>query len=115
MVTVTNYAVRKTKDEKTFITLELSGKVELVQSQDTGKFYATRRRCSIPSTFDVNVAQSIIGTQIEGEIVRVESDPYDFVNPNTGEVMSLAYSWAYQPEGTKETIGISKVSILEEA
>ena len=66
----------------------------MVQSQDTGKFYTTRRRCSIPSTFEEHVAQSIIGTQIEGEIVRVQSDPYYFTNPKTGEVMSLAYSWA---------------------
>lgn len=114
MVTVTNYVVRKTKDERTFISLELSGKVELVQSQDTGKFYATKRRCSIPSTFEEHVARSIIGTQIEGEIVRVESDPYDFTNPKTGEVMTLAYSWAYQPEANKVPIGISKVSMMEE-
>jgi hypothetical protein len=114
MVTVTNYVVRKTKDEETFISLELSGKVELVQSQNTGKFYATRRRCSIPSTFDEVVAQSILGTQIEGEIVRVEAEPYDFINPKTGEVMALAYSWAYQPDETKEPMGISKVSMMEE-
>jgi hypothetical protein len=114
MVTVTNYAVRKTKDEETFISLELTGKVELVQSQDTGKFYATRRRCFIPSTFDEAVAQSILGTQIEGEIVRVEAEPYEFTNPKTGEVLELAYSWAYQPEGAKEPMGISKVSMMEE-
>ncbi|HLD52077.1 MAG TPA: hypothetical protein VJA82_02125 [Sediminibacterium sp.] len=115
MVTVTNYAVRKTKDDKRFITLELSGKVELVQSQETGKFYATRRRCSIPSTFDEHVAKSIIGTEIEGEIVRVQSDPYEFTNPQTGEVMSLAYSWAYQPVGETETIGETRVTIMDEA
>lgn len=110
MVTVTNYTVRKTKDERTFITLELTGGVELVQSQETGNFYATVRKCSIPSTFDEDVAKSIIGSKMEGEIVRVEAEAYDFVNPNTGEVMTLAYSWAYRPTGTSEAIGVTKIS-----
>ena len=113
MVTVTNYAVRKTKDERTFITLELTGNVELVQSQETGNFYATVRKCSIPSTFDEEVAKSIIGSKMEGEIVRVEAEPYDFENPNTGEVMTLAYSWAYRPTDTSEIIGATKVSVMQ--
>lgn len=111
MVTVTGYVVRKTKDDRSFITLELTGKVELVQSQENGSFYATCRRCSIPSTFDEQLAKSIVGTQMDGEIVRVESEPYDFTNPNTGETMSLAYSWAYQPKDSTQTIGSTKLSI----
>ncbi len=43
MVHVKNYALRERKDGETFITLELTGGVEMVQSTDTGRFYATIR------------------------------------------------------------------------
>lgn len=115
MVTVTNYAIRKTNDDRTFVALELTGGVELVQSQNTGNFYATVRKCSIPSTFDENIAKMMIGQQIEGDIVRVASDPYDFVNKQTGEVMTLQHSFAYRPKGAIEVIGETKVQDLQMA
>jgi hypothetical protein len=40
MVTVTSYAERQRKDGTTFITLELTGGVELVQSQTNGRHYS---------------------------------------------------------------------------
>ena len=98
MVTITNIAVRKTKDGKEFTTLELTGGLEMVQSQETGKFYATVRKCSIPSTFDDRIAKTLIGTSIEGNIERFECTPYDYTNPETGEVMTLGYSWGYVPK-----------------
>ncbi len=52
MVTVSSYNIRTRKDGTTFIALEITGGVELVQSATSGKFYATVRKCSIPSTFD---------------------------------------------------------------
>jgi hypothetical protein len=48
MITVTGYSERTRRDGTTFIALELSGGVELVQSQNSGKFYATVRKTSIP-------------------------------------------------------------------
>ena len=55
MVKVTNYAVRERKDGTTFIALEITGGLEIQQSQTTGNFYATVKKCSIPSTFDENI------------------------------------------------------------
>ena len=115
MVTVTNYAIRQTNDDRIFVALELTGGVELVQSQSTGNFYATVRKCSIPSTFEENIAKMMIGQQIEGDIVRVEADPYDFVNKQTGEVMTLQHSFAYRPKGSIEVIGETKVQDLQMA
>ena len=40
MVHVKNYALRERKDGETFISLELAGGLEMVQSPDTGKFFA---------------------------------------------------------------------------
>ena len=98
MVTVINFHVRQNKDGKDFVTLTLQGDVELVQSMETGKFYATARKCSITSTFDEQTAQRIIGTTMPGTIKRVESDPYDFTVSETGEVIKLAHTYQYQPE-----------------
>ena len=115
MVTVSSYAVRTRKDGTTFIVLELSGGVELVQSNNSGKFYATVRKTSIPSTFNETIAKGLIGSQMPGSIVRVQVDPYQFVNQRTGEVLTLQHSFSYQPEGSTELIGQTQISKLEMA
>ena len=115
MVTITNYSERTRKDGTTFIALELSGGVELVQSGNSGRFYATIRKTSIPSTFDETIAKGLIGSQMPGSIVRVQVDPYQFVNQRTGEVLTLQHSFSYQPEGSTELIGQTQISKLEMA
>lgn len=115
MVKVTGYNIRDRKDGTSFVTLELTGGLELVQSETTGKFYATIRKCNIPSTFSENIAKMMLGSEIEGEVIRVEVDPYDFVNPRTGEVVILQHSYAYRPKGAVELIGHTKVNNLEMA
>ena len=115
MVTVTGYNERQRKDGTTFITLEITSGVELIQSNTTGRYYATVRKCSIPSTFGIEVAESLIGSKIAGEIVKVIVEPYEFVNKTTGEVMQLQHSYAYQAEETLETIGVTPVRELEMA
>jgi hypothetical protein len=115
MVNVTDYNVRQRKDGTTFITLELTGGVELIQSRNTGKFYATVRKCSIPTTFGIEIAESLLGSKIPGSIERVVVDPYEFTNPRNGEVMQLQHSYAYQAEGSSELIGHTRVSQLEMA
>lgn len=113
MVQVKNYAQRKRKDGETFITLELVGGLELIQSSKTGNFYASAKKCSIPSTFDEVTAKMMVGQKIEGEIVRVQCDPYDFVNPTTGEVTTLNYTYAYRPNDAMELVGHTQVRSLE--
>jgi len=115
MVTVSSYSVRTRKDGTTFIALELSGGVELVQSNNSGKFYATVRKTSIPSTFNETIAKGLIGSQMPGSIVRVQVDPYQFINQRTGEVLTLQHSFSYQPEGSTELIGQTQISKLEMA
>jgi hypothetical protein len=110
MVTVSGYNIRTNKSGENFIALDLVGSLEIVQSQVTGNMYATVRRCSIPSTFDENIAKMMVGSQIEGDVVRVASAPYEYVNKRTGEILMLAYSYAYQPKGSKQLIGEGVVS-----
>ena len=98
MVTIIGYRLAKNKSEKEFICLELQGDVEMVQSLDTGRFYATARKASVTSTFTEEKAQGLIGTKMPGVIKRVESDPYDYTVVETGEVIKLAHKYEYQPE-----------------
>ena len=97
MVTVVNVHKRNgSKGE--FFALELLGNVEMIQSQETGRFYATARRCSVPSSFDENTALMMIGSKMPGTIDRVQADAYDYTIPETGDVIKLAHTYEYRPE-----------------
>ena len=115
MVIVTDVIEKiNSQTEKPFVLLEISGGLEMVQSQGTGKFYATMRKCRVPSTFNLDVAKMLIGTTIPGTVVRVEVEGYEYTVPSTGEVIKLAHSYAYQPEGSMELMGQTNVELLED-
>lgn len=97
MVTVTNVEQRKNAKDELFNCLIISGDLEIVTSKTTGKPYATVRKMSIPCTFDENVAKTMIGKQLKGEIQRVECDPYEYTNQETGEVLTLSHTYNYCP------------------
>lgn len=97
MIIVKDYHVRQ-GEQGNFISLELMGDMEFVQSAATGRFYATARRCFISSTFDENVAKVMVGKTMPGNIVRKQCAPYEYTVPETGEVIMLAHNWDYEPE-----------------
>jgi len=113
MVQVIDYNVRQKEGEKPYITLLLEGGIEMVQSQNTGRFYATVRRCTVSSTFDELTAQRLVGQQMPGTIQRVPCEPYDFIIQETSEVIKLGYRWDYLPEG-KMHVSKTKVSAKQE-
>jgi hypothetical protein len=98
MILVTNYNKRTAKDGREFVTIELQGGLELIQSAATGKHYACVRKTSVVSTFDEAIAKTLIGTQIPGKIVRKECEEYSYTIQSTGEVITLMHTWEYQPE-----------------
>ena len=98
MVTIINYHLRESKEGEEFVTLELQGDLEMVQSMQTGKFYATAKRCSITSTFTEEAAKELIGRKLPGSIARVATEAYDYTVPDSGEVISLAHTYQYVPE-----------------
>ena len=57
----------------------------------------------------------MIGETVEGEIVRISVEPYEYLNKNTGELMMLQHSYAYRPKGAVELIGETQVQELEAA
>jgi len=98
------HLAKRGTDGTEFIALDLQSDIDLVQSMETGNFYATARRCSITSTFNEETAQGLIGKQLPGSIKRVESLPYDFVIPNTGEVIKLQHTYQYSPDEANELV-----------
>lgn len=101
MVTISKYFLRQSKDGKEFVALELQGDLEMIQSMETGRFYATAKRCTITSTFTEEVAKALVGRQLPGRIDRVETTPYEFVIPESGEVRTLTHTYVYNPEDTE--------------
>ena len=82
-----------------FLMFEIMGQIELLQSQKTGRFYATARRCMISTTFDAITANNFVGQSLPGSIGRVECEPYNYTVPESGEEIELAHRWDYVPEG----------------
>ena len=99
MVTVVDFAKRITSDGREFYVLILQGGLSLVQSKQTGNFYATVKKCSIPSTFDEATAKLMMGERISGSVQRKQCEPYSFLVKETGEIVNLDFRWSYVPEG----------------
>ncbi|GAB3422054.1 hypothetical protein [Niabella aquatica] len=102
MVTIVAAHLRE-GGEGNFMSLELQGDVELVQSMNTGRFYATSKKCFIPSTFTEQQAKALIGRQLPGSIIRVDADPYEYTVPETGEVIVLSHTYTYLPPHSQST------------
>lgn len=97
MVKVCNVLSREGENGP-FAVLELSGELEMVQSSNTGRFYATVRKCTIPCTLEIEEAKAFIGTKMLGSIQKVECEPYEFTVPGTAEVVELSHRWEFVPE-----------------
>jgi len=116
MVQVVNYALRKTSEGREFYVLILQGGLSLVQSRQSGNYYATVKQCSIPSTFDEATAKSMIGERVPGSVQRKSCDPYEFTSKTTGEIMQMEHRWVYVPEGAtvEEAIFEGEPEVVEQ-
>ena len=99
MVTIIDAVKRVNKDGESFHALILQGGIELVKSQESGRFYATAKKASITSTFDEQTAKSLIGQKIPGSVKKTTCEPYEFTVKETGEVVTLSHRWEYTKEG----------------
>ena len=114
MVTIVDFVKRQNKEGKEFNALLLQGGIELVKSQESGRWYATAKKASITSTFDDAMCQTLIGQQIPGSVQRIACEPYEFTNKETGEVLTLTHRWVYLKEGEtmeEKVIADSKVAM----
>jgi hypothetical protein len=98
-----NSVLQRQGEKGEFVVLELTGDFEMVQSQNTGRFYATVRKCSIPCTLGLEEAKAFIGKEMPGAIQKLECEPYEYTVESTGEVITLNHRWEYLPEGKTTT------------
>ena len=105
MVKVIGFKALENSEGEEFFGLILQGGIEMVQSNDTGRFYATAKKCTVASTFDANTCDGLVGEKMPGEIKKVSCEPYDYSIAQTGEIVSLSYRWQFVPEsGQKESV-----------
>jgi len=97
MVKVIDYQLRQAESGKEFCTLTVQGGIEMVQSQETGSFYATAKKANITCTFNEETCKMLIGQELQGSIHKVECEPYDYVVPSTAEVIQLTHKYVYSP------------------
>mgnify|MGYP001198520822 FL=1 len=114
MVTVKAYHLRKNAEGQTYVSLELVGQVELVQSQNTGRFYATARRCFIYSTLEEKMAAQIVGTSFPGSIVRTPCETYEYSIPESGKQILLSHRYTYIPEESSMEAPVKRRALVED-
>lgn len=98
MVRIVNYLKRQAEDGKEFFALEISGGIEMAMSQATGQFYATAKKAYIASTFDEETCKALVGSEMPGNIIKAECEPYEYTIRDTGEVITLSHRYVYLPE-----------------
>ncbi|BBQ07248.1 hypothetical protein [Elizabethkingia anophelis] len=101
MVRIIGYNTRQKEDGSLFNVLQVQGGIEMIKSKETGQFYATAKRASVTCTFDEETCKSIIGTEMPGRIVKIETEPYAYVIKETGEEIALQHRHVYLPEGVE--------------
>ena len=114
MVRIINFKQYTNEDGAVFFALELQGGIEMVKSQQTQRFYATARKVVIPSTFDENTCKALIGSEMPGKIVKVETEPYEYTIRETGEVIELSHRYEYQPEEAQAPVIEKSTSTIDD-
>ena len=103
MVRIIGYKQREKEDGNPFFILELQGGVEMLMSKETGQYYATAKKAYVTSTFDEPTCKALIGTEMPGQIIKEECEPFDYVIKETGEEITLSHRWVFVPESKEET------------
>ncbi|WP_046755223.1 hypothetical protein [Kordia jejudonensis] len=98
MVRIIGFKQREKEDGTPFFILELQGGVEMSLSKETGQFYATAKKAYVTSTFDEKTCKALIGSEMQGNIVKKEVEPYTYVVKETGEELVLTHRWVFVPE-----------------
>jgi hypothetical protein len=102
MIIISDVAERKNSKGENFVALILTGSVEMIKSKIGGKFYATVRKASVPSTLSLKLAKQVIGTRIQGMIVKKPCTPYMF-KTQSGEEIELDWTYEYTDDAANLT------------
>lgn len=97
MVTIVEVAERTAANGNVFCSVMVAGDVSVYTSAE-GKASLVALKASIPSNLPKDVLESMIGNKLPGKVERVETEPYQWTNPNTGEEITLSHTYKYVPD-----------------
>lgn len=95
MVTVKDVKIVENSEGDEFYGLIVQSGAIAVKSKESGRVYFTAKTAFVSTTFDEDTARSLIGTQFEGTIKKVETKPYAYTIEDTGEIIELSHRWEY--------------------
>jgi len=98
MVTIVDYKKYQRENGETFYALEVQGGIESVKSKETGRTYFTARSAKVSCTFNEMTCKALIGNQMPGSIKKVEVEPYEYIDQQTGETKQLEHRYEYLSE-----------------
>ena len=97
MVTIVEVAERTAANGNTFCSVMVAGDASVHMNAE-GKASLVALKASIPSNLPKDVLEGMIGNKLPGKVERVETEPYQWTNPNTGEEITLSHTYKYSPE-----------------
>lgn len=95
MVRITDYKNVKKESGKEFNMLVVQGGIEPLVSKKTGRIYFTVRKANVTTTFDKETCKLLIGNELQGTVKKRLCEPYEYTVPETGEIITLTYTWQY--------------------
>lgn len=113
MVRITGFEKKQNKKGESFILLQLEGDLVTVQSDITGRFYATTKKATMSSTLNEASANAMVGKEISGRIERVNCQEFDYAIPDTGEVIKLNYRYEYVPAGVPTPLRVITPDLVD--
>lgn len=90
----------KTKEQYNVIVL--MGNVEVLKSKATGKPYLTSKRVIMPTTLTSEQAADLVGTNLPGDIEKVDCPEYEIKMPNSKKVVKITHTFQYSPSVASE-------------
>ncbi len=91
MVRIVDYKSYQNNEGEDFFVLVVQGDISVVKSKESGRTYLTKQIAKVSCTFDEETCKGLVGTEIPGRIVKVEVDPFEYTNEETGEVIVLTH------------------------
>jgi len=95
MVTIVDYKTYQKEDGTDFQVLIVQGGIEAVKSKASKKTYLTARKANLPCTFNAITCETLLGTQMPGSVHRIEVEPYQYLIPESGEMITLSHHYEY--------------------
>ena len=98
MVEIVNCKQVTTVEGKVFTSIEIQGNVRLVKSKLTENYYLAANKTRISSALSLDYCRTLIGQKLPGTIEKIDCEPYEYINPETNEALTLHHTFVYSPD-----------------